>query len=74
MREMPHHRIRYLLEPEPGLLSGRHRGALESDGEILVFLDDDIEATAGYLHAILDAFKDPAVQLVGGPNLPRYES
>src|SRR5215813_7555177 len=44
MREMPHHRIRYLLEPEPGLLSGRHRGAMESDGEILVFLDDDIEA------------------------------
>ena len=39
MREMPHHRIRYLFEPEPGLLSGRHRGALESNGEILVFLD-----------------------------------
>ena len=74
MRESPHHRIRYLLEPEPGLLSGRHRGALESDGEILVFLDDDIEATAGYLHAILDAFQDPAVQLVGGANLPNYES
>jgi len=74
MREMPHHRIRYLLEPEPGLLSGRHRGAMESDGEILVFLDDDIEATAGYLHAILDAFQDPTVQLVGGPNLPNYES
>ena len=74
MREMRHHRIRYLLEPEPGLLSGRHRGALESDGEILVFLDDDIEASAGYLHAILDAFQDPAVQLVGGANLPNYES
>jgi glycosyltransferase involved in cell wall biosynthesis len=74
MREMSLHRIRYLLEPEPGLLSGRHRGALESDGEILVFLDDDIEATPGYLHAILDAFQDPAVQLVGGPNLPNYES
>jgi GT2 family glycosyltransferase len=74
MREMPQHCIRYLLEPEPGLLSGRHRGALESDGEILVFLDDDIEATPSYLHAILDAFREPAVQLVGGPNLPNYES
>jgi glucosyl-dolichyl phosphate glucuronosyltransferase len=47
---------------------------LESNGAILVFLDDDIEAAPGYLHAILDAFEDPAVQLVGGPNLPRYES
>src|SRR3984893_6755036 len=72
--ENPHHRIRYILEPEPGLLSGRHRGASESGGEILVFLDDDIEATSGYLHAILDAFQDPAAQLVGGPNLPNYES
>ena len=52
MREMSLHRIRYLLEPEPGLLSGRHRGALESNGEILVFSDDDIEAAPGYLHAI----------------------
>jgi glucosyl-dolichyl phosphate glucuronosyltransferase len=74
MREMSLHRIRYLLEPEPGLLSGRHRGALESDGEVLIFLDDDIEAIPGYLQAILDAFQDPAVQLVGGPNLPNYES
>ena len=72
MREMSLHRIRYFLEPEPGLLSGRHRGALESDGEILIFLDDDIEAIPGYLQAILDAFQDPAVQLVGGPNLPNY--
>jgi hypothetical protein len=40
----------------------------------LVFLDDDIEVAPDYLHVILDAFEDPAVQLVGGPNLPRYES
>src|SRR5258707_5695509 len=29
MRGMPDYRLRYLFEPEPGLLSGRHRGALE---------------------------------------------
>lgn len=68
------HSLRYLHEPVPGLLSGRHRGALEAQGEILVFSDDDIDASAGWLEAILETFGDSAVQLVGGRNLPRYES
>jgi len=67
------HKIRYVYEPEPGLLSGRHRGALEAEGEILVFVDDDIEAEKGWLQAIQDTFDDPTVQIVGGRNLPKYE-
>lgn len=61
------------LDPIPGLLTGRHRGALEAKGDILVFVDDDIEAAPGWLQAIVDTFADPSVQLVGGRNLPRYE-
>ena len=38
-KEHPKSRLRYVYEPEPGLLSGRHRGALEATGEILVFTD-----------------------------------
>jgi len=67
------HRIRYIYELEPGLLSGRHRGAFESNGEILIFVDDDIEAESGWLPAIIDAFNDPKVHLVGGPSLPNFE-
>jgi glucosyl-dolichyl phosphate glucuronosyltransferase len=67
------HQIHYIYEPEPGLLSGRHRGALEATGEILVFVDDDIEAGAKWLQAINESFEDPTVQLVGGRNLPKYE-
>jgi len=37
-------RINYIYEPEPGLLSGRHRGAFEAKGDILIFIDDDIIA------------------------------
>ena len=66
------HAIRYLYEPIPGLLPGRHRGAAESRGSILVFIDDDIEADRGWLAAIHDAFRDPAVHIVGGRNLPNY--
>lgn len=67
------HQIHYIYEPEPGLLSGRHRGALEAKGNILIFIDDDIEADVNWLQAIQEAFTDPSVQLVGGRNLPKYE-
>lgn len=69
----PFHKIRYICEPEPGLLSGRHRGALEATGEILTFVDDDIEADLNWLQAIKNSFDDPSVQLVAGPSLPKYE-
>jgi glycosyltransferase involved in cell wall biosynthesis len=65
--------IRYVHEPIPGLLPARHRGVAESQGAILVFIDDDIEADRGWLAAIHDAFQDPDVHMVGGRNLPNYE-
>lgn len=73
-RRQPDRALRYLHEPTPGLLSGRHRGALEARGEILVFADDDIDASPDWLEAIVTTFRDPAAQLVGGRNLPRYET
>jgi glycosyltransferase involved in cell wall biosynthesis len=73
IKETANRNIRYIFEPEPGLLTGRHRGALEANGELLVFVDDDIEATAGWLEAIFETFKSPQVQLVGGRNLPKFE-
>jgi len=71
--EYPVHRIRYIFEPEPGLLAGRHRGATEAIGDILIFIDDDIEAHEGWLQAIKITFDNPVVQIVGGRNLPRFE-
>jgi glucosyl-dolichyl phosphate glucuronosyltransferase len=69
----PAHQIRYIYEPVPGLLSGRHRGALESKGDILIFVDDDIEADVNWLSAIKETFNDSTVQIVGGPSIPNYE-
>jgi len=69
----PGHRIKYILEPTPGLLSGRHRGAEEAQGAILVFVDDDIEVVAGWLAGIVSIFEDTSVHLVGGPSRPLYE-
>ncbi|MGD9818446.1 MAG: glycosyltransferase family 2 protein [Desulfomonilaceae bacterium] len=66
-------RIRYYFEPIPGLLSGRHRGAIESDGEILVFVDDDIVADKIWMSAIDEAFDNSSTHLVGGKSLPDYQ-
>ncbi|MBI5882432.1 MAG: glycosyltransferase family 2 protein [Elusimicrobia bacterium] len=70
----PGHRFRYIHEPEQGLLFVRNRGASEARGDILVFIDDDIEPALGWLKAIQRSFVDPSVQLVGGRILPRYEA
>ncbi|MBD1849814.1 glycosyltransferase family 2 protein [Cyanobacteria bacterium FACHB-502] len=66
INEFSPHQIRYIYEPEPGLLSGRHPGALEARGKILTFVDDDIEADPEWLRAIKESFNDPTVKLVGG--------
>ena len=39
--------IRYVPEPRVGLLYARHRGAKESRGQILVYVDDDVLCPAG---------------------------
>lgn len=67
------HRFRYLHEPEPGQLSGRHRGALEARGDILTFIDDDVEAGKDWLEGIRSSFADRTTHIVGGPVLPNYE-
>jgi len=65
---------RYFYEPEPGLLSGRHLGAKQAQGNIFVFLDDDVVLSKEFLKALSKAFEDKSVKLVGGKCLPRYLS
>lgn len=68
------HSIKYVFDAMPGLLTGRHRGALEARSEILVFIDDDIIADKDWLTAITDTFmRLPEAHLVGGKCLPHYE-
>jgi glycosyltransferase involved in cell wall biosynthesis len=70
----PERNWRYFYEPIPGLLSGRHRGALEAQGDICVFIGDDVCVSRGWLNALGEAFRDPEVVLAGGPSLPTFES
>jgi glycosyltransferase involved in cell wall biosynthesis len=72
--KFPKQQWRYFYDDMPGLLTGRHCGALEAKGDICVFLDDDVRVSRGWLRALEDAFRNPDVALVGGPSLPRFES
>ena len=67
------HSIRYVYEASPGLHVGRHYGLREANGDIVVFIDDDIEAFPTLLSTIVVAFENPRIALVGGKCLPRYE-
>ena len=66
--------IRYFFEPTPGLHAGRHLGMKMAKSDILVYADDDIEAFPTWLEGIAESFQDKNVVLVGGKNVPNFES
>ena len=66
--------IRYFFNPAPGLHVGRHLGMKMARADILVYADDDIEAFPTWLEGIAESFQDREVVLVGGKNLPKFES
>jgi glycosyltransferase involved in cell wall biosynthesis len=67
-------KTKYFYEATPGLHSARHAGFREAASDILVYVDDDIEAFPTMLEAINKAFLDDNVALVGGKCLPKFES
>lgn len=66
--------ITYIYDESPGLHIGRHRGLLTAKSSILVYADDDIEAFPNWLEGILESFEDQSIALVGGKNLPKFET
>jgi hypothetical protein len=47
---------------------------LKAKGDVLAFLDDDVETGDNWLAALAEVFWDQTVQLCGGKNVPVYES
>jgi O-antigen biosynthesis protein len=57
---------RYIVEPARGASYARNRGARESAGEIVAYLDDDAIPESTWLAALLSEFLDPLVGAVAG--------
>ena len=59
--------IRYIKETQVGLSHARNRGILESQGEIIAFIDDDAIADKGWLVGLADVYSvDKTAACVGG--------
>lgn len=58
--------IQWVRQELPNASMARNRGALASSGEVIVFLDDDIEVGPGFAASYQKAFSDPEVLGVAG--------
>jgi glycosyltransferase involved in cell wall biosynthesis/GT2 family glycosyltransferase len=68
-----HGSVRLAVAPRPGVSVARQAGAEAARCAIIAYLDDDAVPGAGWLAAILDAFSDPGIAIVGGPIFPAWD-
>jgi glycosyltransferase involved in cell wall biosynthesis len=62
--------LRCFCEIKQGLSHARNRGIVESKGEVLIFLDDDIEVPTNYFSICDKVFENPDISISGGKVLP----
>jgi glycosyltransferase involved in cell wall biosynthesis len=62
--------MRCLFEKKTGLYVGLHAGLKASQGEVLVYRDDEIRAFPTWLEGVAEGFNDSEVGLLGGKVLP----
>jgi hypothetical protein len=66
--------VRAVVEPKPGLSHARNRAVAEAHGDVLVFIDDDVEVGRHFLTAYAAAFLGaPLTEVFAGPVVPRFE-
>ena len=65
--------IRYVLEPNKGLSFARNRGIQEARAAVITYIDDDAEATSGFLQSIVSFMQaDQTIVGLGGKVIPKY--
>lgn len=69
--ERSYPRLRYVVEPRPGLDWARNRAILEARGDILAFTDDDVSVDPWWADALGRVFvEEPDVEAVTGLVVP----
>ena len=66
--------VRYLREEKEGLHNARNRGVLESEGEIVQFIDDDALAERNLVEEISKQYKSEDIAAVGGKVIPIFKT
>lgn len=62
--------LRYIYDDRPGLHAGRNRGIIESRGELIGYLDDDVVLFPDWVNTVIRAFDDVEVMRVCGSVVP----
>jgi glycosyltransferase involved in cell wall biosynthesis len=62
--------VQLLNEPEPGVSAARNYAVPRARGDILVFVDDDIQVDSNWLVELINGFSDPKVACVTGRVIP----
>ena len=66
--------VRRVFEPRPGLSHARNRAVAEAAGEYILWTDDDVTLSHGWLAAYADAFRQwPDAAIFGGPIEPAFD-
>ncbi|MDJ0701702.1 MAG: glycosyltransferase family 2 protein [Leptolyngbyaceae cyanobacterium MO_188.B28] len=64
---LPHPRLRYLYEPSLGLSTARNTGAEAARSPLISYLDDDAEASRGWLKTLYQAYQaNDKLAIAGG--------
>lgn len=73
-KDHPEVAMRYCVEKQQGLSYARNRGIMESQGKVLVYVDDDAVVNREYLQTYADFFnRNKEAVAAGGPITPRYD-
>jgi glycosyltransferase involved in cell wall biosynthesis len=66
--------LKYVFEPKPGLSNARNTAIRESNGDYIIFIDDDVILPGHWLQAYVNAFQaHPEASVFGGPIEPLME-
>jgi len=65
--------ISYVFEEEQGLSFARNRGIKESRGNIIAFIDDDVEVTENFIENLYEVFNKYSPSMLGGKVLLKFE-
>lgn len=66
--------VRYINEKKLGLSNARNRGVLEAKGNWILWIDDDVTVSPGWLQAYVNAIsRFPDAIVLGGPIIIRFE-
>jgi glucosyl-dolichyl phosphate glucuronosyltransferase len=65
-------RLTYIRERRPGKSNALNTGIRRTRGDLIGIVDDDEEVDPGWYAHIVHAFRNPEVDFIGGPYVPRW--